>query len=458
MKNLHLAFLLFFTSFACQQQTTSPKETEKSDLKAEKTLSAQVAAGPMLGYTTMMEAQIWLQTTAPSAVALKYYDSMQEKWITLSGHTHSDNAHTIHFTTERLEPGQHYPYEIYLEEEKVSFDYPLLFKSKPLWQWRRDAPDFRFATGSCAYGSDEPYDRPGKPYGGDYQIYEHIHQKNPDFMLWLGDNIYLRESDWNSKNGIYYRYSHQRSLAELQPLLAHCPHYAIWDDHDFGPNDADRSFSGKATALAAFKDFWANPQYGLGQKDGSGITGTFEWSDAQFFLMDNRYFRSPNKRKTGDRSFLGKDQVNWLIDALSFSQANFKFIAIGGQVLNSVQTKENYSNFPEELNYLISEIKANQIDGVIFLTGDRHFSELSILKEDGLYPLHDFTVSPLNSGGYTPNENNTNRIAESLITERNFATFQVSGKKEERRLEVQYYDANGKDLWSYQLMAKDLKH
>ena len=81
-------------------------------------------------------------------------------------------------------------------------------------------------------------------------------------MIWLGDNVYFREPD-DSRTGVYHRYSHDRSLPELQPLLGSVHHYAIWDDHDYGPNNSDRSFIYKNITLQAFKDFWANPTYGL---------------------------------------------------------------------------------------------------------------------------------------------------------------------------------------------------
>src|SRR5690606_34340514 len=180
----------------------------------------------------------------------------------------------------------------------------------------------------CTYINDEPYDRPGKPYGGGYEIFNAMYQEKPDMMMWLGDNVYLREVDWNSKTGIYYRYTHTRSLPELQPLLASTHHYAIWDDHDYGPNDADRSFWGKDMTLKAFKDFWANPNYGVGGTE--GITGTFFWEDCQFFLLDDRWYRSPMPGK----EYFGQTQLNWLVDALRSSKATFKFICTGGQILN----------------------------------------------------------------------------------------------------------------------------
>ena len=159
-------------------------------------------------------------------------------------------------------------------------------------------------------------------------------------MLWLGDNVYFREPD-DSRTGIYNRYTHDRALNELQPLLGSVHHYAIWDDHDYGPNNSDRSFIHKDITYQAFQDFWANPSYGIENK--GGITTQFRWSDIDFFLMDNRYFRTPQNRKHIYKEILGKEQVEWLIDALLNSKAPFKIIAIGGQFLNSESIYENLS-------------------------------------------------------------------------------------------------------------------
>ena len=61
-----------------------------------------------------------------------------------------------------------------------------------------DPPAFSFVTGSCAFINEAKYDRPGKPYGGGYEIFESMAADDPDMMLWLGDNIYLREVDFQS--------------------------------------------------------------------------------------------------------------------------------------------------------------------------------------------------------------------------------------------------------------------
>ena len=210
-------------------------------------------------------------------------------------------------------------------------------------------------------------------------------------MLWLGDNVYFREPD-DSRTGVYHRYTHDRSLSELQPLLGSVHHYAIWDDHDYGPNNSDRSFIYKDITLEAFKNFWANPTYGI--PENKGITTQFKWADIDFFLMDNRYFRTPQNRKNIYKEILGNDQVQWLIDALLNSKAPFKVIALGGQFLNSEKIYENHINWEDEHKKILDLISKEKIEGVIFISGDRHFSEVSKMDRYGAYPLYDFTVSP----------------------------------------------------------------
>jgi len=271
-----------------------------------------------------------------------------------------------------------------------------------------------------------------------------------------GSLTYFRESDYYSKTGMLKRYNYNRSSKFLQPLLANTHNYAIWDDHDFGPNDSDGSFERKEDALDLFKLFWSNPTVGI---DGlKGITTHFKWVDVDFFLMDNRYHKSANYRITGKKQMLGDKQIEWLINSLKFSKAPFKFIVIGGQVLSSAAVKENYAQFPEELNKLLNLIETEGITGVLFLTGDRHFSELSKLEREKAYPLYDFTISPLTSG---PSSDkgviNKNRVDGSYFTVRNFGLFNISGKSGERILTCTIKDSDGSDLWSYKINENELK-
>ena len=56
---------------------------------------------------------------------------------------------------------------------------------------------------------------------------------------------------------------------------------------------------------------------------------------------------------------------------------------------------------------MLDLIKVTKANGVIFITGDVHYGEISVLKQDGLYPIYDFTSSGITSTWdfATPNVN-----------------------------------------------------
>ena len=444
MKNIFLSFILLVTvNGFCQKNL--------------------LQSGPMVGYCEMTEAVIWTQTTQAADVRVDYY-AKDKPTVVLSSKTYrsSDNNYfTNHIVLTPLQEGKEYHYDVFINNQKIVLPYDTSFSSKKLWQWREKAPDFTIALGSCSYISEAALDRPGKPYGSNYSIFESIAKKNPDIMLWGGDNVYLREADWDSKSGIYHRYTHSRTLKEMQPLLASTQNIAIWDDHDFGPDDSDRSFYNKNTTQQAFKDFWANKFYGMDPNQKEGIFSSYNWSDTEIFLLDNRFFKSPNKRLSGEKTMLGTAQIEWLIDALTYSKASFKIIVIGGQVLNTEAVFENYENYKSEKDFLLGEILTNQIKGVVFISGDRHFTELSILNRPNTYSLYDWTVSPLTSGhgavDKIAKEPNTNRVHGSLFAQHVFGTLSFSGEKETRQMKMSLFDKDGIELWNKTILKSELE-
>ena len=413
--------------------------------------NAAIQSGPMIGHTGIREATIWVQTTEAAAVLLRYWDINNPEMVfeTEAIETSAEHGFTAHLSAKNLEPNQSYGYSIEVDGVENKFELP--FKTQALWKNKEDVEEWSFALGSCTYINEETYDRNGEPYGGDYQIFEEIASDTPNMMLWLGDNIYLRAGEWQSHSGVYGRYTHTRSTPEMQGLLSMCPNYAIWDDHDFGPNDANGSFPFKELTRQAFTDFWANPSYGFDDED--PIFTSFSFNNVDFFLLDNRWNRTANERETGDRIILGEYQMQWFINALSSSKAKYKFVAIGGQVLNTAQVFENYSTFPDERERLLDEIFDNGISGVVFLTGDRHHTELSKKTIEEL-TVYDLTVSPLTSGAATENENEGNelRVDGTYCNERNYGQVTVKPNGE---LVIKVKDAKGELVWKKSISIND---
>lgn len=432
---------------------------ERHSAAARAASDGPIRSGPMVGYSTMREVLLWVQTDGPARVHFVYRDSLNpdRRFHTDTVRTREDSAFVARLVADSVQPGRVYRYEVHVDGRRVERPYALRFQAQALWQWRGDPPPFRMALGSCAYVNEARYDRPGEPYGGGYEIFRAIHQKRPDAMLWLGDNTYLREADWNSRTGILHRYTHTRSLPELQPLLGSVHHYALWDDHDYGPNNSDRSFWEKETTLEAFRLFWGNPCYGAAGLD--GIACTFRWSDVRFFLLDDRWYRSPNRRVTGERQLLGEEQIRWLVDALASSRASFNVVALGGQVLSPLTRFEGYASFPAERQRLLDRLRQEEIPGLVFLSGDRHFTEMTVLERPGTYPLREFTVSPLTAGPYEEGaeEENVRRVEGTVVTERNFAVMEVTGPREDRTMTVTVFDREGRELWSRSLRARELR-
>ncbi len=425
-------------------------------------------SGPMVGYSEMSEIGLWVQTKKAAKVQIGYRPKLDLVTNTSISDTSFQFTEAIQTTSltafiakpvlKNLEHSTKYEYKVLINDKEISFDYELKCQTQVLWQYRTEPPKIKFAFGSCTYVNEANADRGGKGYGSDYEIFTSIYKENVDFMIWGGDNTYLRDPDWGSRSGIMHRYTHTRSLPEMQPLLATVHNYATWDDHDFGPNDSDYTFHNKDITTEAFNLFWQS-QNTNHIDGGNDITSVFSWGDAQFFMLDNRTFRQAQDYKAENKNYLGDKQVQWLVESLVSSKAAFKFVVMGAQVLNESDIFENYSTYPEERKRLLAAIAEQNIEGVIFLTGDRHHSVITKMERKDDYPLYDFTSSSLTAGSASPyKDENPTAIKESFIAKtHNYAIIEIEGKRKERVLTITYKDKDGKDLYSLTIKEEELR-
>lgn len=416
-------------------------------------------SGPMIGYAEITETVLWLQTWRPADVQVRYWKRGAPETARLSAvvTTAPEGDHIARFTIPALDFGTEYEYEVYLDGKRQPFPFETTFATQAMWRWRTDPPAFVAAVGSCAYVNDPPYDRPGTPYGGEMGIFTAIASAKPDLMLWIGDNVYYREPDWESESGMRYRYAHTRALPELAPLLASTPNYATWDDHDYGPNDSDRTYPLKEVALRIFADYW--PSNRLGSAEVPGVSQKFTWADVDFFLLDDRYHRSPNDlpRSLG-KWMLGKEQLDWLVGALAGSSAPFKIVVNGNQVLHRGSGAEAMPQF-EDYGALLAAIREARIDGVVFVSGDRHHGILLRDQPEGMYPLYEVTTSPLTAGVSQAREGTEFPyvVPGTYYAGRNYATLSFDGARTDRRMTIRLHDVAGRPVWERVIAAKELR-
>lgn len=430
-------------------------------------VQAQLVSGPMLGHTELRTSTVWCQfSTVVKQAFLFYYNNGKQvkRAFTLQGGDFNTGTATL----VDLQPATSYTYKIVTNLKKDTIAQGVT-TTQTLWQWREKTtplPNFSFLTGSCVYVNNPPYDRPGRPYGNDSSIFEVMAKELSSFMLWLGDNWYTREVDYFSEWGLHQRPSSERSKAFYKAFLKAMPHYAIWDDHDYGWNDADKSYPLKETSREVFKKFWANPSYG---QSNQGIYSKFTWHDVDVFLLDDRWFRSNDSMQDSiqgkpnpQKQMFGKQQLDWLKNALLQSNSNgsitFRIIATGSQVLNPVSPFDCFKNFSIEYNELMDFIKNEKINGIVFLTGDRHHSEVIKVDRENTYPLYDITASPLTSGSHKfggPEKNNPYRVVGVEDTQ-NYTKISFSGTRKDRVMKVEFFDPKGVKLTEWEVALKDL--
>lgn len=410
----------------------------------------------MHGFADYTSATLWVQTDGPGTVTIDLASESPVPSRQFRLEPAAADDYVVSLRVPTLAPGTTYAYRVSARGESREGS----LRTQAYATRREDAPQLAIAFGSCHF---LPYPDPAFPanHGGDYQIFDAIAAKSPDLMLWLGDNIYLQTPDFADPTSMATHYRQVRAFAPVQRLLTSTAHLAIWDDHDYGPNDADRSYPLKAETLKLFQRYWPNPSFGL-----PGVPGIFGWvhlGDVDLFLLDDRFYRYPQRYpNVPEKTMWGAEQFEWLKQALLSSNARFKIVANGSQLWNRASRFEGLYQFPDEQRKFAQWLTDQKIDGVIFLSGDRHFGELLKIERAGTYPLYEFTSSPL-SYRAVPNpdaaeRNNRDLVPGTFRNQRQFGIVRVTGPFDQRTVTFEAYDSDGVLLWRHSVASSEIRN
>ena len=407
-----------------------------------------IVAGPVIGNVTQHKAKLWIGYKGNVTNILVLQDTIDKTLIvpfqiSKLADGRGDTSLTVDFAG--LQAGR-----CYRTICAIKSKHPITatFTTQDV----SEVKDINFLAGSCAL-LNTGITRAAFP-GASIRIFKHMAASHADFMIWLGDNIYYLGNQYKSYANMYKRnIDIRQKFRLLNTFLASQPNYTIWDDHDYGWNDADKNFPLKDTALIVYKSFW--PNYYV---DSQITYYTFRQYDAQFFMTDGRWFRDKEGDTTG--AFLGPEQLNWLKNQLLQSEATLKFICIVSQVLNDNEHGESYAKFPKERNHLLDFIAEHNIKGAIFLTGDKHYSEMSLRDWHG-YPMYDFTCSPMTSPVISRKGmaayRNTYSIKGSVFYRKNYGRITLTGAVGARICHIELHGKSGAKLWEYIIEANRIQ-
>ena len=270
----------------------------------------------------------------------------------------------------------------------------------------------------------------------------------PDAFIFLGDNIY---GDTDNMDTLRNKYQRLGAKQEYQQLVAASKIFAIWDDHDFGRNDAGKYYPYKKESKEIFLEFFKEPAASDRRKhEGIYHTEYLQQGDKiiQLILLDVRtfrnnvltydstaklprshYFYQPDYKPhtSTDSTLLGEEQWKWLSKELK-KTADLRLICSGSQFSIEFNGYEAWANFPHEQQRMLELIKTTKANAVLFLTGDVHYAEISKLQVPGLYPIYDVTSSGITSTWDFPTQNK-NRI-EGPVMDNHFGLLTIEWKKD----------------------------
>ena len=346
----------------------------------------RILLGPMVGHTTDRSVRLWLQLDRPGRLEATVFGEDEEEEGEVDVRAEEGNVAVVE--VDGLEPAQSFTARFALDGNPLEAEPGVAFRT---YSPEGEPGKFRIALVSCArmaWDSVQP-------------IWTAIERDRPDVVVWLGDNNYFERGDsaagilpdYASLERMAFRHAQLRAVPTLQPVLRTIPNVAIWDDHDYAGSDSDRTYPLRDGSAVLFTRYWANPYWGGPGLD--GIWSQMRIGDVEIFLTDGRFWRDPSDApESPAKTMLGPAQKAWLEERLAESEARVKIVAVGVQFLADYHEWESYAKYAHERDELLAWIREKRIDGVVFVSGDRHLSELMRYEPAEGYPLYELTASP----------------------------------------------------------------
>jgi len=339
--------------------------------------AAYLELAPMLGHVSSTEARIWAKSSEPAKLSVRIgiKPDLSGSRTVRGPKVDSGSGLMGHVVVSDLQPATLYYYSILLDGKPATpRPYPS-FTTAPV---QGQPGHVRIAFTSCV--GYHGYDATAG--------YADLARTNIDLLLMLGDNHYANTNDPVIQRKFYFD---QRATAGWRGLGPGTPIYAIWDDHDFGPDNSDGTLKGKERALQTFQEHWANPAYG--EPDNAGVYFKFTRADIDVFMLDGRYHRDPNNASNlAHKTQLGAKQLAWFKRELLASKAPVKMLASGGE-WQAYGTDDSWRSFKQERDDIFKFIEDNGIKGVLLISGDRHFTGAYQVEKKWI----EVTVGPIGS-------------------------------------------------------------
>lgn len=375
---------LHFSRFLAGPRDLLKPLTDSAEFKglAEKH-NVELLHGPMLGCVTDTSAKFWVRTAneVPVQVLIRTSGKAKSTISSTIVKTNKANDFTAVLSIRGLKPDTRYYYKLLVDgiiqpRQWAFHTFPASGAPSQFW--------IGFGGGA---GFTPQYER----------MWDTITSHNLHAFLLLGDNVYI---DNPTRQAVQqYCYYRRQSRLEFRDFAASTAIFSIWDDHDFTTNDAGGGPEilkpyWKIPVWRTFVNNWNNPSYAGGENQ-PGCWFDFSIGDVDFFMLDGRYYRTESK--VMNPSMLGDVQKMWLLQKLKSSKATFKVLAspVPWSYGAKPGSRDPWQGYKTEREQIFSFLEANNIDGVILISADRHRSDIWKIERPNGYDLYEFESSKL---------------------------------------------------------------
>lgn len=308
----------------------------------------------------------------------------------------------------------------------------------------------RLCFGSCAHQARQQY------------LLKDITKQKPDLMVYLGDNIY---ADTRNMHQMRIKYGILSCKPEFRSLLQNTHVIATWDDHDYGWDDAGIEYPMKKESKETFLEFWNEPKNSERFKH-DGVYASYYYGDSthrvQIILLDLRSFRTAMLGKENHyepnsdihAAMMDSSEWSWLRREL-LKPARIRIIGSSTQFASEHNGWETWANFPLEQQRMFDLIRDVKASGVLFISGDVHYAELSMQQKPGLYPIYDMTSSGITQVQPKPRSNQF-RLGDPINT-RNFGRIDIDWSKADPIILIRGFDWQAKERIIHTIPLSELQ-
>ncbi len=262
--------------------------------------------------------------------------------------------------------------------------------------------ELNFAIASCS-----------SIYSGYFNAYRRIAERDElDLVIHVGDYVYdfvdpdepirvpepppidpLYLDEWRDLHTYYLLDPDLRLMRQMHPLAV------IWDNHDTDGNDEQTTME----AMQAFHEYVPVRK----QADDLHLYRRLQYGDlVDIIFMDAELYRNQDIIEPGERSVLGFEQYDWLINEVDNSTAQWRIfgtqkmfghwniqdapidLPIGN---DTIVDPGSWDGYMLEREMLLTHLRDTEKDNNIFVTGDLHFA-LAL----------DIPIHPLDPTEYNP--------------------------------------------------------